>query len=95
MMNFRTDLALERRDLYRKANHISNEVDGIETQEELIGENIKITRVKVLNENGEQAIGKKKGNYITIDIKNMKIPWKRIRINKCRWNFRLSDRKRN
>lgn len=73
MMNFRTDLALERRDLYRKANHISNEVDGIETQEELIGENIKITRVKVLNENGEQAIGKKKGNYITIDIKNMKI----------------------
>ncbi len=73
MMNFRTDLALERRDLYRKANNIENEVDGIETEEEDYNENIKITKVKVLNENGEQAIGKKKGNYITIDIKNMKI----------------------
>lgn len=73
MMNFRTDLAVERCDLYRKANHIENEVEGIQTEEEKIEENIQITRVKVLNENGEQAIGKKKGNYITIDIKNMKI----------------------
>ena len=72
-MNFRTDLALERRDLYKKANDIANEVDGLETQEEKIGEDIQITRVKVLNENGEQAIGKKKGNYITIDVKNLKI----------------------
>ena len=73
MINFRTDLALERRDIYKKANNISDEVDGLETQEEMLGEDIKITRVKVLNENGEQAIGKKKGNYITIDIKNIKV----------------------
>ena len=73
MINFRTDLALERRDIYRKANNIANEVDGLETEEEDINKDIKITRVKVLNENGEQAIGKKKGNYITIDIKNIKI----------------------
>ncbi len=73
MMNFRTDLASERRDLYRKANKIENEVEGIQTQEEDLGENIHITRVEVLNENGEQAIGKKKGHYITIDIKNLKI----------------------
>ena len=73
MMNFRTDLALERRELYKKANALANEVDGLETQEEKIGADIQITRVKVLNENGEQAIGKKKGNYITIDVKNLKI----------------------
>ena len=73
MINFRTDLAIERRDLFRKANNIANEVDGLETQEENMGENVKITRVKVLNENGEQAIGKKKGNYITIDIKDLKV----------------------
>ncbi len=73
MMNFRTDLALERRDLYKKANNISNEIDGLETQEEAFNENIKITRVKVLNAKGEQAIGKKQGTYITIDIKNIKI----------------------
>ena len=73
MMNFRTDLALERRDLYRKANNVANEINGLETEEEQLGETIKITRVKVLNQEGEQAIGKKQGNYITIDIKDLKI----------------------
>ena len=51
MINFRTDLALERRDLFKKANNISNEVDGLETQEESFTDDIKISRVKVLNEN--------------------------------------------
>lgn len=73
MINFRTDLALERRDLYRKANNVANEINGLETEEEQLGENIKVTRVKVLNEEGAQAIGKKQGNYITIDIKDLKI----------------------
>ena len=73
MYNFRTDLALERRDLYKRANNIENEVDGIETEEEKVDEDIRITRVKVLNENGEKAIEKKVGNYITIDINNLKI----------------------
>ena len=75
MYNFRTDLALERRDLYRKA-HNMEEIDGIETEEESIGDNkdkqINISRVKVTNENGEKAINKPIGNYITIDIKNFK-----------------------
>ena len=73
MINFRTDLALERRDLYRKANNVANEINGLKTEEEQLGETIKITRVSVLNEEGEQAIGKKQGNYITIDIKELKI----------------------
>lgn len=73
MYNFRTDLADERRDIYRKANNIENEVDGIETQEEQIDDKIKVTRVKITNEKGEQAIGKVKGNYITLDIKKMNI----------------------
>lgn len=72
MFEFRTDLASERRDLYKKANNIENEIDGIEAEEEQISNNIKITRVKILNENGEKAIGKVKGNYVTIDLKNMK-----------------------
>ena len=76
MYNFRTDLALERRDLYRKAHNIQEEIDGIETEEENIGEtkeeHINISRVKVTNENGEKAINKPIGNYITIDIKNFK-----------------------
>ena len=30
--NFRTDLASERRDLYRKANSIEKEINGIESE---------------------------------------------------------------
>ena len=40
MQNFRTDLALERRDLYKKANIIEDEVDGIETEEDKVDEDI-------------------------------------------------------
>lgn len=73
MLNFRTDLATERKDLYQKANNIENQIDGLESQKEEVDENIKIERVKITNENGEKAIGKPMGNYITIDIKKLKI----------------------
>ena len=49
-----------------------NEIDGIEATEEQINNNIKVTRVKIMNEQGERALGKVKGNYVTIDMKNMK-----------------------
>ena len=73
MYNFRTDLASERRDLYQKANNIENQIDGIESEQEDVDENIKIERVKITNENGEKAIGKPIGTYVTIDIKKLKI----------------------
>ena len=73
MYNFRTDLASERRDIYNKANKLENDIDGIESEKEEINENIKVERVKITNENGEKAIGKPMGNYITIDVKNLKI----------------------
>ena len=73
MYNFRTDLATERRDIYQKANRQEGEIDGIESTKEEINENLKVERVKITNENGEKAIGKPIGNYITIDIKNLKI----------------------
>lgn len=72
MYNFRTDLALERRDIYQKINKLQ-EIDGIEGTEEQINDNIKVSRVKITNENGEQAIGKPIGNYTTIDVKNLKL----------------------
>lgn len=70
--NFRTDLASERRDIYKKANKLE-QIEGIETTEEAINDNIKVERVKITNANGEQAIGKPVGNYITIDVKKLKI----------------------
>lgn len=73
MYDFRTDLADERRDIYRKANKLEKEIEGIEAEEEKIDENIHVSRVKIVNQKGEQAIGKPIGSYITIDVKNLKI----------------------
>lgn len=72
MYNFRTDLAMERTSMYKKANKLEN-IDGIETQDEEIDKNIKVNRVNITNKNGEEAIGKKMGAYVTIDFKNLKI----------------------
>ena len=71
-INFRTDLALERRDIFQKSNNL-NQIDGIETEEQVINENIKVSKVRITNANGEKSIGKPIGDYITIDIKNLKI----------------------
>lgn len=73
MINFRTDLASERRDLYQKANNEKGQIDGIESQEENPSSNVRVERVKITNENGERKIGKPKGIYVTIDMKNLKI----------------------
>lgn len=72
MYNFRTDLALERRDIYKKINNLK-EIDGVQSTEENIDENIKVSRVEITNENGEKSLGKPKGNYITIDVKKLKL----------------------
>ena len=73
MQSFRTDLIDERRDLYKKANRIENEIEGIEAQKSEISDNIRVTRVKITNKEGQRAIGKRIGNYITIDIKSLNI----------------------
>ena len=73
MFNFRTDLASERRDIFKKANSIENEINGIESEKEELNENISVERVKITNEEGQNAIGKPIGNYITMDIKQLRI----------------------
>lgn len=69
-MFFRTDMAVERRDLYRAANKIEEEINGIECEEEKI-QDMTITRVKITNKNGEEALQRKRGEYVTIDIKKL------------------------
>ena len=66
-MFFRTDLALERRDIYRKAKNLEDEIPGIKYNVENIGKT-KITRVEITSKEGEEALNKKIGNYITIDV---------------------------
>lgn len=68
-LNFRTDMADERVDTYKKVKNIS-EVDGIkvETKNQ---EGIITTVVDVLNENGKEAVKKEIGKYITIEIADL------------------------
>ena len=56
--DFRTDLASERRDLYKKANKIENEINGIKSEKNEIDEKISVEKVKITNEEGEKAIRK-------------------------------------
>ena len=69
-MFFRTDLALERRDIYKKANKLEDEIPGVLCEVEN-KENAKITRVQITSKEGEEALNKKIGNYITIDVKKL------------------------
>ena len=63
--NFRTDLAIETREAYKKATQM--DIPGVEvTTDEK--DDVKITRVKVANEEGANEIGKPIGNYITLEV---------------------------
>lgn len=69
--NIRTDLAIETREVYKKAEKIEDEISGIETSIENVSENFVITNVKILNEDGANALGKPIGNYYTLEAENL------------------------
>ncbi len=61
-MNFRTDLALE-----RKESIESEKLRGVKTEIKKSGD-VKITTITVENEEGEKLLSKPKGKYITIEV---------------------------
>ncbi|MBT1280440.1 GPR endopeptidase [Thermoanaerobacter sp. CM-CNRG TB177] len=61
MYSIRTDLAVEARELYKE-----REIPGVKVDEKHL-DGIKVTKVKILNEEGEKAMGKPVGDYITIE----------------------------
>lgn len=71
MINFRTDLALERNEVYKEKNKL-NEIDGVSVNNETINE-VEISRIKILNEEGEKILQKPAGTYITLDVKKLKL----------------------
>lgn len=69
MFRIRTDLALEAREIYREST--SQEIPGVEvdqTDEKFAA----ITRVKVMNRQGSDIMGKPEGSYITIESPGLK-----------------------
>lgn len=68
--NFRTDMADERVDTYKKINNLT-EIDGIKVTTDKF-DNFAITTVDVLNDNGADALQKEIGKYITMEINDIK-----------------------
>ena len=61
-MNFRTDLAVERREYIG-----TQTIDGVvSTYEHFDG--VKVTRIEIIDENGEKLLEKPQGKYITLEI---------------------------
>ena len=65
MINTRTDLALESKEMYKEKNN--QEADGVILEEEEV-DGTKISKVRIINEIGSEKLGKPIGNYITLDI---------------------------
>jgi len=63
MSLIRTDLAVEAREIAQGAGAL----EGVVSEEEKHGQ-VTLTRVKVLDEKGERAIGKPVGTYVTVDV---------------------------
>lgn len=70
-IEIRTDLALETREIYKKAQNLEDEIPGVETKIDDSDKDFLFTHVKILSEEGASALGKPIGDYITIESKYM------------------------
>ncbi len=67
MYTKRTDLAVEAKEIWRESAGETTELSGVEAKEKL-SNGLMIETVKILDENGEKALNKPKGTYITITL---------------------------
>lgn len=85
--SIRTDLTLEAHELLKekaiKEKNEEQDIPGVEL-ENAGDEDIKITRVKVTSSDGEQAIGKPMGNYITLEIPRLRENDQELYENTCK-----------
>ncbi len=68
MYNARTDLAVEAREMHMKNEAITDEIKGVEAENEILDCGIGVTRVIITDKDGEEALGKPKGRYITVEL---------------------------
>lgn len=67
-LKFRTDLAIERKELLDEERGASADVEGVDMETITYDEDITSTRIRILNETGEKQLEKPKGNYITLEV---------------------------
>lgn len=70
MMNIRTDLAMESREIYKRKN-TSDELPGV-TQKQQNKEDVIITTVEITDDDASQKLGKPIGKYVTLETNRLK-----------------------
>ena len=68
--NIRTDLAIENREIYNQARNAEDEIPGVRVETKRM-KKIKVTKVFIESKEGEEALNKPIGKYITLDIPNI------------------------
>lgn len=67
MLGKRTDLALEARELWQESAQRTTRLSGVKATKTK-QEGYPVTRVDILDRRGEEALGKPRGSYLTIDL---------------------------
>lgn len=68
MKTVRTDLAIEAHEMYCEAANVDTDIEGVDIENEENCGDIRVTRVKIKNTEGERRLGKAQGNYVTIEV---------------------------
>lgn len=67
-MKFRTDLAIERKAMLDEEYGGKTDHDGVMVEKYEFDEDIRCTRIQILNSEGEKRLGKPAGNYVTLEV---------------------------
>jgi spore protease len=70
MLSKRTDLAVEAKEIWQENAEKTTQLEGVEASEENVN-GFTVETVRVINEKGEQSIGKPVGTYITVNLEGL------------------------
>jgi len=70
-MKYRTDLALECKELFEEDNEPVGEDDGVLMDRIEYGEGVSVVKIQIINQKGEALLEKPAGNYITIEAEGI------------------------
>jgi len=70
-LKFRTDLAIERKEILDGEKESTGVYDGVSVEEINYGDDVKCTRIKILDELGSEKFDKPAGTYITLEVEGL------------------------
>lgn len=68
-MSKRTDLALEAKALYEQSAEQTTKLEGVIAREQ-VKDGIRMTHIEITDHRGQKALGKPKGRYITLELRD-------------------------